>query len=75
MMRIFIVITLLGLTGGALFMAYSGLPTASLDVHGWTAFILGIGLSFAVGGGLLGLVFYSSRHGYDEPAKIRDDNE
>jgi hypothetical protein len=35
--------------------------------HGWIAMSLGIVFSLAVGVGLMSLVFYSSRRGYDEP--------
>ena len=33
---------------------------------GYAAMIMGVVLSLVVGCGLMGLVFYSSRHGYDE---------
>ena len=37
-----------------------------MGFHGWLAMILGIVVTSLVGFGLLGLMFYSSRHGYDE---------
>ena len=37
-----------------------------MSFHGWLAMILGIVITSLVGFGLLGLMFYSSRHGYDE---------
>jgi hypothetical protein len=43
-----------------------------LGVHGWTAMLLGIVFSLIVGVGLMALVFYSSRHGYDEAPHIDD---
>jgi hypothetical protein len=50
--------------------AFQGL---SMDVDvpasGTAMLFLGVTLSIIVGGGLMWLVFYSSRHGYDEPPK------
>jgi hypothetical protein len=37
-----------------------------MSVHGYVAMILGVVFSLAVGCGLMALMFYSSRHGYDE---------
>lgn len=34
--------------------------------HGWIALALGAGLTFLVAVGLMSLVFFSSRHGYDD---------
>ncbi len=39
----------------------------SMGIHEWIAMILGIFFSCLVGFGLMGLMFYSSRKGYDEP--------
>ena len=36
----------------------------------WLAMAAGAAMCFLVGGGLMGLIFYSSRQGYDEPPKI-----
>jgi hypothetical protein len=44
--------------------AISGPPMPAV---GYVAMILGIVVSLAVGVGLMALLFYSSRHGYDEP--------
>ena len=47
---------------------------ARIDVrisgHGWTALILGVVFSIIVGCGLMALLFFSSRRGYDEPGKF-----
>lgn len=40
---------------------------ADLGVTGWVALSLGVFLSCVVGFGLMGLLFFSSRRGYDEP--------
>jgi hypothetical protein len=37
-----------------------------MSVHGYVAMVLGIVFSLAVGCRLMALMFYSSRHGYDE---------
>jgi hypothetical protein len=39
-----------------------------MSVHGWVALVLGVVFSVLVGCGLMGLMFYSSRRGYDERA-------
>ena len=38
-----------------------------MPASGWVALIIGVVLSLAIGVGLMVLVFYSSRKGYDEP--------
>jgi hypothetical protein len=38
----------------------------SLGMHGWIAIGIGVVVTFGVGAGLMTLVFYSSRKGYDE---------
>jgi hypothetical protein len=42
-----------------------------MSIHGYVAMILGIVFSLLVGCGLMALVFYSSRHGYDDPPDQR----
>jgi hypothetical protein len=39
---------------------------AVMSVHGWIALTLGVLFSIILGCGLMALVFYSSRRGYDE---------
>jgi hypothetical protein len=60
---------LLLLLGGAGYYAYLGLtmPGEPMPDDGYVALALGVGLSLIVGCGLMALMFYSSRHGYDEP--------
>ncbi len=43
----------------------------SIPLWGWAAIGGGIVFSLIVGGGLMALTFYSSRHGYDENADGR----
>ena len=40
--------------------------SVDMGVHGWAALVLGVVFSLAVGVGLMFLVFYSNRKGYDE---------
>ena len=39
---------------------------ATMTGHGWFALVLGVVLSLLLGGGLMALVFFSSRRGYDD---------
>jgi hypothetical protein len=58
-----------GLLGLALWAAYREWILVQVDVPAWAwiAMAFGAGLSILVGGGLMALIFYSSRKGYDEP--------
>jgi hypothetical protein len=63
-------LTLLAILVAAGVYAYAGLSKGgdtSIGVHGWIATFLGVVFSLVCGVGLMSLVFYSSRHGYDEP--------
>ena len=47
-----------------------------MSKHGWIALVLGTFFSLVIGCGLMALMFYSSRHGYDEAADpFRDRRE
>lgn len=65
-----VVATLLALLGLVLFVAWRtwiALEGVAISTHGMIALGLGVFLTFALGAGLMFLVFYSSRRGYDEP--------
>lgn len=72
-----LIAVLLGFLGWALWVMVA--MWASIDVkmsgHGWTALVLGIVFSCLVGFGLMGLVFLSSRRGYDEPPIFHRDHD
>jgi hypothetical protein len=53
--------------------AISGLEDefAAMNVHGWVALALGAVLTLLLGAGLMALVFFSARKGYDD--RIADD--
>lgn len=40
----------------------------TMSIHGWIALTLGTVFSLVIGCGLMALMFYSSRSGYDETA-------
>ncbi|MCL8483946.1 MULTISPECIES: hypothetical protein [Bradyrhizobium] len=66
-----IIVILVALLGASGFVAYLGWTLGSgaeVTTAGYVAMALGVVASLAVGVGLMGLVFYSSRRGYDEPA-------
>ena len=48
--------------------AWTHLGNAAIDIplYGYLALLGGVVVSLGVGGGLMALVFYSSRHGYDD---------
>ena len=46
-----------------------------MGVHEWIALVLGVFFSCLVGFGLMGLMFYSSRKGYDEPPTFTQDDD
>jgi hypothetical protein len=43
---------------------------SAMSVHGWIALTLGTLLSLVLGGGLMALVFYSARKGYDDRIEV-----
>jgi len=56
----------------SLWMSVEGPP---MPIGGYVAMWLGIGFSLVVGCGLMALVFYSSRYGYDERARGGQDRD
>ena len=64
---VLVLLLFLSLAAGLAFDAWVALDAVEMNWHGYTAMVLGIIFSLALGFGLMGLMFYSSRHGYDEP--------
>ena len=64
----FLILPLLVLLGFALWWAIYAWNSVDvqMSVHGYIAMILGIVFSLVIGCGLMALMFYSSRHGYDD---------
>lgn len=67
-----VIILLLLLLAAAGFVAHEGLRLGDAEVptSGYIAMALGVTFSLVVGFGLMALLFYSSRKGYDEPAVL-----
>ena len=74
--KVALIVTLLGLLGVSLWFAAHSfmLEGPPMPPEGYIAMVFGIVFSLVVGIGLMALIFYSSRRGFDEPAKL-DDNE
>jgi hypothetical protein len=72
MRNLYVVVPLFLLLGvaiwfsGAAWMRIGGEDTPPIPLWGWVAMASGVLFSLALGFGLMGLMFYSSRHGYDE---------
>lgn len=47
-------------------MAWQSAGEAEISLMGWLALAGGVFFTVLLGGGLMGLVFYSSRHGHDD---------
>jgi len=56
---------LLGVAGAVL-AAWVRIGDVAIGIHGWLAMALGAMLTLLRGGGLMFLVFFSSRRGYDD---------
>jgi hypothetical protein len=74
-MRTLGVLSLFALLAASLWYAYglwTAVETEALPAGLYVALVLGVLFSVVVGSGLMALVFYSSRHGYDERASGAD---
>lgn len=70
-MKVFLLtISLGGLLAVVLFGSLTNWDASAMSVHGWIALGLGTFLSLALGGGLMALVFYSARKGYDDRIEV-----
>jgi hypothetical protein len=67
---------LLALLAGAIFVGHYGWVSAgdvTMPPWGWLMMGLGIFFTIVVGGGLMALVFYSNRAGFDETPEFETD--
>lgn len=73
---IFTLVVLLGFFGWAVWIMIRMWTSVegAMGTHEWIAMILGIFFSCLVGFGLMGLMFFSSREGYDEPPTYIQEN-
>ena len=61
-----VLLGLLALAGFVAYRTWAELEDVSMSVNGWIALGLGALATLVLGAGLMFLVFYSSRHGYDD---------
>jgi formate hydrogenlyase subunit 3/multisubunit Na+/H+ antiporter MnhD subunit len=64
-----LVLALLGLLAGSVWLAvhtWTSVQGPPLPTQGYVAMVLGVVFSVVIGCGLMALVFYSNRYGYDE---------
>jgi NADH:ubiquinone oxidoreductase subunit 5 (subunit L)/multisubunit Na+/H+ antiporter MnhA subunit len=54
------------------FWAWQEVGEVDIGTHGWIAIGLGAAFTFLVGAGLMALMFFSARRGYDERAHEAD---
>ncbi|MFN3658917.1 MAG: hypothetical protein ACK4UO_16840 [Pseudolabrys sp.] len=70
MRSLYVIVPLFALLAAAIWFAASAWVRLdsgeAIPLYGWLAIAGGVFFSLVVGGGLMGLVFYSSRRGYDE---------
>jgi hypothetical protein len=67
-----VLLSLLILAAVAGWWAWHTIGDVEIGVHGWIALGLGAVLTFVVGAGLMALMFFSERRGYDERAHEAD---
>jgi uncharacterized integral membrane protein len=72
-----LLISLLGLLALAVWVAHAqwGLVQVDLPPWAWAFMAVGLTLTVLVGAGLMALIFYSSRMGYDEPPHRMESDE
>jgi len=73
-----LVVALIAILAAALWYAagaWISVAGPPMPTVGYVAMILGIVFSLIVGCGLMALLFYSSRHGFDEPFQSENDRE
>jgi len=72
LLTIAVLLGLLGASAGVAFWAWQELGEVEMSAHGLAALALGAVLTFALGAGLMALVFFSNRRGYDDRAHRPD---
>jgi hypothetical protein len=66
-------LVMLAVAGWYASRAWTALSGPPMPATGYVAMTLGIVFSLVVGCGLMALLFYSNRYGYDEPHRVEDD--
>jgi hypothetical protein len=72
-LTIAVLLGLLGASIGVALWAWQEIGDVEISTHGIVALTLGALVTFALGAGLMALVFFSNRRGYDERAHRPDD--
>ncbi len=62
-----VLLSLLAAAAAVLYLGWTLGKDADVPASGYVAMALGVVVSLGVGFGLMALIFYSSRKGYDEP--------
>lgn len=78
MRRLLIIVPLVALLALALWFAvysWNAIEGPPMPTGGYIAMWLGIVFSLVIGCGLMALLFYSSRHGYDAPPRYDTTDE
>ena len=71
-----VLVSLLAATFAIVYFAWTLGKDADVPASGYVAIAFGVVVSLAVGFGLMALIFYSSRKGYDEaPVLINNEND
>ena len=72
-MRTLLIVILLAMLSGVGYFAYSAMSIDGdpIPAEGYLELALGAGFSVVVGVGLMMLLFFSSRRGYDEPPHFK----
>jgi NADH:ubiquinone oxidoreductase subunit 5 (subunit L)/multisubunit Na+/H+ antiporter MnhA subunit len=68
-----VLLGLLALSAVLGYWVWMELDEVEMSHHGWIALTLGVVMTFLVGAGLMALVFFSHRRGYDDRANRLDD--
>jgi hypothetical protein len=78
MRKLAIIVPLVALLVASVWFAlysWSAIEGPPVPTEGYVAMALGAVFSLVVGIGLMALVFYSSRHGYDAPPSLRSTDD
>jgi hypothetical protein len=73
LLTIAVLLGLFGASAGVALWAWQEIGEVEMSTHGLVALGLGAVVTFALGAGLMALVFFSNRRGYDERAHWQGD--
>lgn len=64
-----------GILAAVLWWTFRDFDASQMSIHGWIAMAIGVVVSLLLGGGLMALVFFSARRGYDDRVPRFDPDE